>query len=101
MNTSSAGRLGPLASIFGEEPGTERQERRGLTVRSIMRGPMLAGLRRLEGEEERQLALVVGRQPPAPILALDEQGVRPQQEVHLLEEFDTQAGGGQRRHDLP
>src|SRR5439155_7679805 len=29
MNTSSAGRLGALASIFGDDPGTDRQDRRG------------------------------------------------------------------------
>src|SRR6266571_2691138 len=33
MNTSSAGRPGALASIFGEEPGTDRHERRGLVTR--------------------------------------------------------------------
>src|SRR5919106_5645796 len=36
MNTSSAGSVGPLASIFGLDPGTDRQERRGLTTRSGM-----------------------------------------------------------------
>src|SRR6266496_2884328 len=37
MKTSSAGSPGALDSIFGDEPGTERQERRGLTTRSLMR----------------------------------------------------------------
>src|SRR5437588_4140116 len=37
MNTSSAGRPGALASILGEEPGTERQDLRGRTTRSVMR----------------------------------------------------------------
>ena len=38
MNTSSAGRPGALDSIFGEDPGTERQDLRGLIWRSTMAG---------------------------------------------------------------
>src|SRR5437660_1567211 len=36
MNTSSAGRAGAFCSILGEDPGTDRHERRGLVTRSGM-----------------------------------------------------------------
>ena len=36
MKTSSAGRLGAFASIFGEEPGTDRHERRGRVTCSVI-----------------------------------------------------------------
>src|SRR5438309_7455525 len=36
MNTSSAGRPEALPSIFGDEPGTERHDRRGLVTRVLM-----------------------------------------------------------------
>src|SRR5438552_9558094 len=36
MNTSSAGSEGALASILGDEPGTDRQERRGLVARVVI-----------------------------------------------------------------
>jgi hypothetical protein len=38
MKTSSAGRLGALDNIFGDEPGTERQDRRGLVTWVVMGG---------------------------------------------------------------
>src|SRR6266540_4606011 len=47
MNTSSAGRPGALASIFGDEPGTDRQERRGRAFTE----PMLPGVASAEDEE--------------------------------------------------
>ena len=36
MKTSSAGSPGAFDSILGDEPGTERQERRGRVTRSVI-----------------------------------------------------------------
>ena len=38
MNTSSAGSVGPFASIFGLDPGTDRQDLRARNLASLELG---------------------------------------------------------------